>query len=159
MRSFIALVAFVALIVIISARGSNTAIIVGVLCLQGGFAGLGDGRRNSFTGFGMMAFGAILLIIGLVIKSALSKEERTVRMTIEVPEPALAALHKSPNEFAKEFSLAAAVKWYELRQLSQERAAQLARLSRAEFIEALSRFGVSPFQYGAAEIVAETERD
>ena len=82
-----------------------------------------------------------------------------VRMTFEVPEPVLAALRKSPEEFAKEFRLAAAVKWYELRQLSQERAADIAGLSRAEFIEALGRFSVSPFQYGADEIVAEADRD
>lgn len=82
-----------------------------------------------------------------------------VQMTFEVPEMALAALRKSPDEFAKEFRLAAAVKWYELRQLSQERAAEIAGLSRAEFIAALGRFSVSPFQYGAEEIVEETERE
>jgi predicted HTH domain antitoxin len=82
-----------------------------------------------------------------------------VQMTIEVPEPALAALRKSPAEFAKEFRLAAAVKWYELQQLSQERAADVAGLSRAEFVGALGRFRVSPFQYGADEIIKEVERE
>jgi len=80
-----------------------------------------------------------------------------VRMTIDVPEPALAALRKSPEEFAKELRLVAAVKWYELRQLSQERAAGIAGLSRADFIAALGRFGVSPFQSGANEIIQEAE--
>lgn len=80
-------------------------------------------------------------------------------MTIEVPEPALAALRKSPDEFAKEIMLAAAVKWYELRQLSQERAADVAGLSRADFVMALGRFGVSPFQYGVDEVVEEADRD
>jgi hypothetical protein len=47
------------------------------------------------------------------------------------------------------------VKWYELRQLSQERAAHIAGLSRAEFIAALGRFSVTPFQYDAGEIVEE----
>lgn len=78
-----------------------------------------------------------------------------VRMTFDMPEPALAALRKSPEEFAKEFRLAAAVKWYELRQLSQERAADIAGLSRAEFIAALGRFRVSPFQAEADEILRE----
>jgi predicted HTH domain antitoxin len=80
-------------------------------------------------------------------------------MSFEMPEPALAALRKSPEEFAKELRLVAAVKWYELRQLSQERAADIAGLSRAEFVVALGRFGVSPFQYDAAEIVEEAERE
>lgn len=82
-----------------------------------------------------------------------------VQMTIEMPESALAALRKSPEDFASELRLAAAVKWYELGQLSQERAASIAGLSRAEFIEALGRFAVSPFQCSANEIVEEAERE
>jgi hypothetical protein len=39
--------------------------------------------------------------------------------------------------------------------LSQERAARVAGLSRAEFIAALTRFGVSPFQCSADKIVEE----
>lgn len=70
-------------------------------------------------------------------------------------ESVLAALRKDPEAFARDFRLAAAVKWYELRQVSQERAAEIAGLSRAEFIDALGRFGVSPFQYTADEIAAE----
>lgn len=81
-----------------------------------------------------------------------------VQMTIEVPEEALGALRKSPHDFARELRLAAAVKWYELKVLSQERAAGVAGISRAEFLDALGRFGVSPFQYGADEIVEEAER-
>ena len=82
-----------------------------------------------------------------------------VQMTFDMPEPALAALHKSPDEFAKELRLVAAVKWYEMRELSQEKAASIAGLSRAEFIDALGRFGVSPFQYDADEIVREAGRE
>lgn len=80
-----------------------------------------------------------------------------VRMIIEVPETALAALRKDPEGFAKEMRLAAAVKWYELRLISQARGAEIAGLSRAEFIDALGRLGVSVFQYGADEVVAEAD--
>jgi predicted HTH domain antitoxin len=76
-------------------------------------------------------------------------------MTIDVPEDAGAALRKTPQDFARELRLVAAVKWYELKMLSQERAAQVAGLSRAEFLLALGRFGVSPFQYGADEVLAD----
>ena len=79
-----------------------------------------------------------------------------VQMTIEVPETALAALRKAPEEFARELRLAAAVKWYEQRLVSQERAAEIAGISRAEFVDALGRFGVSAFQYGAEELVEES---
>jgi predicted HTH domain antitoxin len=54
--------------------------------------------------------------------------------------------------------LAAAAKWYELRLVSQERAAQIAGLSRAEFIDALGRLGVSPFQCEREEVVEEASR-
>ncbi len=82
-----------------------------------------------------------------------------VQMTIEMPEEALAAIRKDPENFARELRLAAAVKWYELKVLSQERAAKVAGLSRAEFLGALGRFGVSPFQYTAEEITEEAERE
>jgi len=78
-----------------------------------------------------------------------------VQMTIEMPEGALAALHKDPQGFAQELRLAAAVKWYELRLVSQGRAAEIAGVARADFLDALGRFGVSPFQYGADELLAE----
>jgi predicted HTH domain antitoxin len=82
-----------------------------------------------------------------------------VQMTIEIPEEALAALRKDPQDFARELRLAAAVKWYELKLLSQERAARVAGMSRAEFLDALGRFSVSPFQYGADEILEEAGRE
>ncbi len=82
-----------------------------------------------------------------------------VQMTIDMPEEALAALRKDREGFAKEMRLAAAVKWYELRLLSQGRAARVAGLSRAEFLDALGRFGVTPFQYGADEIIEDANRD
>lgn len=63
-----------------------------------------------------------------------------VQMTIEMPEGALAALHKDPQGFAQELRLAAAVKWYELRLVSQGRAAEIAGITRADFLDALDRF-------------------
>jgi hypothetical protein len=42
--------------------------------------------------------------------------------------------------------------------VSQGRAAEIAGLSRAEFIEALGRFRVSPYQVDVDEIVDEATR-
>ena len=44
-----------------------------------------------------------------------------IQMTIEMPEGALAALRADPGDFARELRLAAAVKWYEMRRVSQGR--------------------------------------
>jgi predicted HTH domain antitoxin len=87
-----------------------------------------------------------------------SRRDPMVQMTIEVPEEALSALRRAPEDFAREMRLAAAVKWYELKLLSQERAAAVAGLSRADFLDALGRFAVSPFQYGPDEILGEMDR-
>jgi len=76
---------------------------------------------------------------------------RTICM--EVDDELLLGMNKSPEELAVDMRLAAAVKWYEMGLISQERAAQLSGLGRAAFIEALSRFGVSPFQETAEEIL------
>jgi predicted HTH domain antitoxin len=79
----------------------------------------------------------------------------SVVLKLDMPEGAFSALRKDPNEFTKELRLAAAVKWYEMGIISQEKAAEIAGLPRAEFIFSLSRFNVSPFQYTAEEIAEE----
>ncbi len=76
-------------------------------------------------------------------------------VSIEIPDAAFAALRKSPDDFVREMRIAAAVKWYELGELSQGKAAEIAGLTRAEFINALTRFRVSPWQYTAAEMERE----
>jgi len=70
-----------------------------------------------------------------------------VRVTIDVPEGALASLRKDPEGFARELRLVAAIKWYELGEVSQGRAAESAGLPRQDFLAALGRYGVTPFQY------------
>ncbi len=75
---------------------------------------------------------------------------RTV--VLELPESALSALRADPDELGRELRLAAAAKWYELGKLSQAKAAELAGLSRHDFIQSLARFEVSPVQESAEEL-------
>lgn len=52
-----------------------------------------------------------------------------------------------------------AVALYDARMVSQGKAAQIAGLSRAAFIDALGRYQVTPFQYDSAEeILADAAR-
>jgi predicted HTH domain antitoxin len=80
-----------------------------------------------------------------------------VRIGFDLDEGALSSVRQDPESFTRELRIAAAVKWYELRRISQGRAAEIAGLSRADFIEALGRYGVSPFQQTADEIIQDAE--
>lgn len=79
----------------------------------------------------------------------------SISLKLELPEGAFSAIRKNPEEFVAEMRLAAAVKWYEMGTISQEKAAEIAGISRSEFIFSLSRFQVTPFQYTANEVAEE----
>jgi predicted HTH domain antitoxin len=81
-----------------------------------------------------------------------------LRVTIDLPESVLSILRISPEAFAREFRLAAAVKWYEVGRISQSKAAELAGLSRREFLDALAAYGVSPLQSSPSELAEEFAR-
>ncbi len=53
---------------------------------------------------------------------------------IELPDTIFSTLRKAPKEFVQEMRIAAAVKWYEFGEISQEKAAEIAGLSRSDFI-------------------------
>ncbi len=77
-------------------------------------------------------------------------------ITIDFPESVFAALHVPPELFASELRIAAATKWYEQGKISQGKGAEIAGLSRSDFITALSEAKVSPFQYSMDELLRES---
>lgn len=77
---------------------------------------------------------------------------------IEVSDETLAAMRITPGEYASELRVAAAAKLYELGRVSQEVAAEIAGFSRVDFLLALGRLQVTPFQETHDSLAAELER-
>ncbi len=69
---------------------------------------------------------------------------RAYQVTIDIPEKVLLAEKMDAEAFAREMRVLTAVKLYELGRLSSGRAAELAGMSRVEFLLALDRYGVFP---------------
>ncbi len=77
----------------------------------------------------------------------------------DLPSSAFAALRLSPKEFADEMRIAASVQWYAQGRLSQEKAAEIAGLSRAQFLEELFRRKVPACQVTLEELIEEIEHE
>ncbi|GAB4196374.1 MAG: UPF0175 family protein [Coleofasciculaceae cyanobacterium] len=70
----------------------------------------------------------------------------TRQIVINVPESVLRAENTDADTFARELCVLAAVKLYELGRLSSGRAAELAGMSRVEFMMNLGRYKVFPLE-------------
>ncbi len=79
-------------------------------------------------------------------------------ITIEIPEDLPAAVGASDEEVAREAQLALAILWYDRGWISQGKGAELAGLTRAEFIDELGRANVSAIQTSADELREEMEQ-
>ena len=76
-------------------------------------------------------------------------------VSLDFDNSLFSALRLSPDEFAREMRIAAAVQWYFEAAVSQEKAAELAGLSRIEFLEELHRRKVPACQATREEIREE----
>jgi predicted HTH domain antitoxin len=76
-------------------------------------------------------------------------------VTIDVPDDAFAALHRSPQELSQEMRLAAAMLWYTQGRISHEKAAHLAGISRIAFIDALAAAKLPAFHVDVNELMEE----
>ncbi|HEX5757759.1 MAG TPA: UPF0175 family protein [Thermoanaerobaculia bacterium] len=77
-------------------------------------------------------------------------------MTIDLPDKVLSELRSSLEAVEKDIRLAAAIEWYRRGLLSQGRAAELAGVPRADFIDELARRKVEVFSVDLEELKAET---
>jgi len=88
-----------------------------------------------------------------------TREGTMAAVTIELPEGTFNGLGDSPEGFVQELRLAAAIFWYSRGEISQGKGAEIAGLTKREFIEALGRAQVDAIQIDDEELKAEVERD
>ncbi len=79
----------------------------------------------------------------------------TVTISLQIPEETLIILKEQPVSFAQKLQMLAALKLYELGKLSSGRAAQLAGVTRVEFLMALGDCQVSPFALDAETLAQD----
>ena len=77
-------------------------------------------------------------------------------VTITIPDESLFALAETPEDAETELRMLAAVKLFELKELSSGAAARLAGVSRIEFIKRLAQYGVPVFDLSEDELALET---
>ena len=78
-----------------------------------------------------------------------------LKLTIELPDEALAALTLSPDEATREARQIMAIHWYAEGRISQGTGAAIAGLSRSQFIDALAAAKVPAIQVTADELREE----
>lgn len=71
---------------------------------------------------------------------------------VDIPEETLACLKTDAESFGRDLKVLAAVKLFELGKLSSGRAAQLAGMSRVEFLLRLRSYQVAPLQTTPEEL-------
>ena len=74
------------------------------------------------------------------------------QVTFSIPDETLLALKATPEVLASRIRFAAAVKLYEMGQLSSGAAAQLAGVPRPYFLSHLADYGVNTFDLGEEEL-------
>lgn len=72
-------------------------------------------------------------------------------VSIQLPDSIAGVFGKS-GDVGDSILSAAVVKWYELGRVSEGKAAEILRLSRVEFLDLLSSYRVSAWQYSQSEI-------
>jgi predicted HTH domain antitoxin len=84
---------------------------------------------------------------------------KTEEITLKYPTGFEHAVHLSKEELEQHIRLMAALKMFELGKVSSGKAAELAGMSRIEFIEVCGRYRVSVFNYSPEKIEEEIKKD
>lgn len=80
-------------------------------------------------------------------------------LTLTYPDDLEQSVQLTADEMAAQIRLMAALKMFELGKLSSGKAAELAGMSRVEFLDACGRYRVPVFNYSPDELKTELESD
>lgn len=80
-------------------------------------------------------------------------------LKIKYPRGFELAVHMTKKEMEQQILLMAALKMFELGKVSSGKAAELAGMSRIDFLETCGRYGVSVFNYPPEEAEQEILKD
>ncbi len=81
------------------------------------------------------------------------------KITLEIPENLELGVQTTREELPAQIRLMAALKMFELGKLSSGKAAELAGMSRVEFLDMCGRYRVSVFNYSPDELENELRSD
>jgi hypothetical protein len=81
------------------------------------------------------------------------------KLVLHLPDDLARVLPVPPEQLAAHIGLMAAMKMFEIGEISSGRAAELAGMSRVEFLETCARFRVSAFNYPDDEVGTELSGD
>ena len=78
--------------------------------------------------------------------------------TMQFPDKVFAATRSDPVQFSRELRIAAAATWYSQGRVSQELAAEIAGLDRADFLMELAGMKMDVFHVDLTELKQELSR-
>ena len=87
----------------------------------------------------------------------MARAATTGAITIEMPTKLFVGIAATPGGIADALRLAAAIEWYREGRIPQGRVAEVAGVSRADFLEALYKAKVPACQGDVAELMEEVE--